>query len=634
METLRRDARRLRREHLEEPEDVRRPAPPSPVVAALSLLPGLVALVLVQAAGPAGQQVPAGPARFDLAAAWLTGEPGALAGAAPHPALIGRVQLGLLLRAAQTLQSSSVLSAAQLVLLVLAVVQALLVWLLLRRLGCGPVPAGLAVAVLGVAPAAVLAHGGVSAAGVAAVWLLLAALLVDRQHPAASAAAGAAAVLGVLAFPPALLPALVLAAAVRRRVRPVPVGAGAAAAVLVVAALATAAALQTATDASRALDAVGAAQPLLTGGAASLATWATTDPLGLLIGVVAVVAASLGRPALGVAAAVVAAASLWPLGADPVGPLVLLLVLSGVAVGLTAERAVHALLQPVFRRSLVGSGWLMGVGGLLLVSVVVALTGLPSLVPGADRPMARAQRWLAGSVPAGQTVLVGLGAWPDLRRASSAAVGWYAARPGATAVPSSEPWSAADYVVADPSLDGIRSPAVRAALARSVPVARFGAGEERLVVRALRAPTASSSPSPSSTAPSTAAERRARQARISTGRQLAANARIELTGEDRALLTGGDVDQRIALVLAQLATEHRVAVASFGTAAGDSSGVRTTVLISAVDGRRVPADVQRTGDLLRFLSALRDDFATRSIDASADGVTASFSPDPDFESSS
>lgn len=631
---LRRDARPARPVDLDPPDE--RGAPSAGRMrgrAALSLLPGLLGAVLLQLASPAAQRVPVGPARFDLAVAWLAGEPGALIGAAWQPALVGRLQLGLLLRLAQAVQGGSVLSAAQLALLAVAALQVVLLWLLLRRLGLGAVPVGLAVAVFGVAPAAVVAHAGVSTAGIAVVWLLAAALLVDRRGAVGPALAAAAAVLAVASFPLAAVPAAAGAVAARRHLRTRPAVIGGVAAVLVVTGAGAIAAALPATAAARALNAVGAAQPLASGGASALTTWATTDPLGLLLAAVALGAVAARHRWSAVAAVVLALASLWPAGADAVGPLVLLLPLAAVAVAHAVARAVVALLQPVFRRSLVGSGWLMGVGGLLLVAVVVGLTGLTALVPGADRPVARAERWLSGSVPAGQVVLVGLGAWPDLHAASPATVAWYVTRQGSASVASSAAWSDADYVVSDPALDGSRAGAVRSALARSVAVARFGRGADELTVRAVREPAATPSPSPSAS-PSTAVGRRAQQARVSAGQQLAGNARIELSGQDRTLLTGGEVDQRIALVLAQFATAHRIRVASFGTAPGDASGVRTTVLISAVDGRAVPADVQRTGDLLRFLSALRDDFATRSIDATEDGVIASFTPDPDFVPSS
>jgi hypothetical protein len=247
-------------------------------------------------------------------------------------------------------------------------------------------------------------------------------------------------------------------------------------------------------------------------------------------------------------------------------------------------------------------------------------------VRGSDQPVAKVERWVETSVPAGQTVLVGLGAWPDLLGRGLADVGWYAGEPGRASVPSSVPWSTADYVVEDRSLPAARRGAAAAVLARSVEVASFGTGEAAMAVRAIRERAAAAPPAP----PTTAAGREAARLRRTVGTQLARNPRIEVDGQDRARLLAGDVDTRIVLVLAQFVTAHRIAISDFGTAEGDASGVRTTVTVSEIDDRRVPSDGTKTGVLLRFLSDLRGDFATRSIDATNDGITAAFAPRPDL----
>jgi hypothetical protein len=145
-------------------------------------------------------------------------------------------------------------------------------------------------------------------------------------------------------------------------------------------------------------------------------------------------------------------------------------------------------------------------------------------------------------------------------------------------------------------------------------------------VRAVREPAAETTPA----APTTAAGRAAARVRRTVGRELAQNSRIEVDGADRARLLAGDVDTRIVLVLAQFVTAHRIAIRDFGVAKGDASGLRTTVTISEIDGRQVPSDGTKTGVLLRFLSDLRGDFTTESIDAADDGITAAFAPDPDL----
>ena len=113
----------------------------------------------------------------------------------------------------------------------------------------------------------------------------------------------------------------------------------------------------------------------------------------------------------------------------------------------------------------------------------------------------------------------------------------------------------------------------------------------------------------------------------SAGTQLAENPRIEVDGQDRARLLAGDVDTRIALVLAQFVTAHRVTV----TRLRPRGRRRLRRPDDRDDQRRstaaaVPSDGTKTGVLLRFLSDLRGDLATQSIDATDSGITAGSDP--------
>jgi hypothetical protein len=614
----------------------------------LSLLPAVVALVVVQALSPAAQRVPSGTARFDLAGAWLATEPGALAGTTSWltAPTFGRLQLGGLLRALQGGQAQSVLAAAHGGMLLVTVVQAVLLWWVLRRLGAGGVAAGLALAAFGLAPIAVETHTAVSATAVAACWLLLAVGLVvgrSRLGRIAGGAAGAVAVasspvIGIVGVALAVLLVLRFRRDGRRRgslwFRPVlAVGLGFGAAALLLALVMAVFAALPADAASTRLDALTTAQGAHpAAGGAAFASWVVTDPLSLLVaaGAVVLTAIAVRDRATTVVAVVAVAAAVWPLGGDPVTPLVVLLPVVAAAVARSVDLGVVTLGHPLFVRSALGSGWLMAVGAVLVVGVVSWLIGLGGLVRGSEQPVAQVERWIDSSVPAGQTVLVGLGAYPDLVGTTRADVGWYGGGAGATAVPSSVPWSRADYVVADTSLPADRTGAAASVLGRSLEVATFGTGAAEMSVRAVRAPVAAATPAP----PVTAAGRAAAALRKSVGTQVAENPRIEVSGQDRARLLAGDVDTRIVLVLAQFVTTHRVTISGFGTAPGDASGIRTTVSISEIDGRRVPTDGTKAGVLLRFLSDLRGDFATESIDATNDGITAAFKPDPELVPSS
>jgi hypothetical protein len=138
-------------------------------------------------------------------------------------------------------------------------------------------------------------------------------------------------------------------------------------------------------------------------------------------------------------------------------------------------------------------------------------------------------------------------------------------------------------------------------------------------------PTVSVVPSPP-----TAAERRAAAMRKQTGSELARNPRLTFAADARAELQAGEVDSRVAIVLGQLASVHRVTVAGFPALPADPAGPRRQVLISAVDGHPVPADAARSDLLHRYLAGLRGDFRTASIDATDAGVRATFAPDPTF----
>jgi hypothetical protein len=76
----------------------------------------------------------------------------------------------------------SVWATAQIGVLTVGLLTAVLVWPVLRRLGCGNGPTALGVALVGVTPPAVAAHSTVVAAAVAVPWLLVAALLIGRSR--------------------------------------------------------------------------------------------------------------------------------------------------------------------------------------------------------------------------------------------------------------------------------------------------------------------------------------------------------------------------------------------------------------------------------------------------------------------
>ncbi|MGN6744148.1 MAG: hypothetical protein ACTHJL_12760 [Amnibacterium sp.] len=619
----------------------------------VSLLPALLAVVLVQSLSPAAQQVPTGDARFALAGGWALSAPGAALGYRhwfTTPAL-GWLQIGALDRALLGGSAQTVLAAAHGAMLLVTLAGVALLWSVQRRAGASGLAAGASSAAFGIAPIAVTRHVAVAPANLAVVWLLVATLLVlGRRGPVASVAIGATTGAAVLTAPLAVVAVPVLAWAfvvpfdrrervlravgappAPRSIRPA-VGAGVGFAVAMLGGLTAAVVLAAPAPgpAARTANAIGAAAAAGSTpgvGAASAVAWLRTDPLSLLIGAVAVILATRSprfRPAA-VLAALITAASFWPAGGDGIAPIVLLLPVLGLATALVIDRAVVALGEPRFLTSAIGSGWLMAVVALLVVAAVVWLVSLPSLEPDGRQPLTQAESWVRQSVPPGQVVLVDLAAWPDLSRGSLASVGWFAAAVGRPA-PSSAPWSSADYLLTTGDALAAATGAARSTFERSLPVARFGSGAAAVAVRAVRTTPV---PSPSAT-PQTGAERKAAAVRQQAGSQLARNPRLTIDGSDRALLQGGDVDTRLSIVLAQLLAVHRVTVGGFPAVAGERATVRRQVLIGAIDGHPVPQDADATGTVLKYLSQLRGPYATSTIDATDAGVLATFAPDPTF----
>ncbi len=305
----------------------------------------------------------------------------------------------------------------------------------------------------------------------------------------------------------------------------------------------------------------------------------------------------------------------------------LLLPVFTLAAAVVVDRAVVALGDPRFSISAIGSGWLMALVALLVVAVVVWVGALPALQPGTRQPIARAESWVRRSVPPGQVVLVDLATWPDLvdrhpgpdrlvrrrRRGAGAELGALVER----RLPRHDRHGAR-------RLDG------RRLAGRPRPVAARRPVRRGLPRRWRCGPSAAPPlPAPSATPP-TPAERRAADARKRTGAELAQNPRLTVDGPDRALLQGGEVDTRIAVVLGQLLAVHTVTIGGFPALAGDTGTVRRQAVISAIDGHPVPADADATGTVLRYLSSLRGDYATSTIDATDAGVLATFAPDPTF----
>jgi hypothetical protein len=196
-----------------------------------------------------------------------------------------------------------------------------------------------------------------------------------------------------------------------------------------------------------------------------------------------------------------------------------------------------------------------------------------------------------GSSPGGSSAA--LGASAEVRRT---AAGWIAGQVAPSAVISCDPAMCAalqtaglqatrlvvlgtaapdplgsDLVVATAAvrsefgarLAGVYAPAV---------VAIFGSGAGRIDVRAI---------APDGTAAYQASLAADRRSRISAGRQLLGNPRIEVSASAQVALRAGEVDPRLLLLLAGLAAEQPVSVKSFGDpapGAGTTAPLRSAFL--------------------------------------------------------
>ncbi len=461
-----------------------------------------------------------------------------------------------------------VVDAARWAELAFGLVTALLLWPLLRRLGVGPGSAALAVAVAGVLPPAVALHTGVTAAGPAAMWLVIAAVLAAQRRPLvvpAAVAAGLAAVTSPLAAAVLLAIAahLVLDGTLRQPARPVPRAprrgprcarprrlgprarrraAGRRGWTVVGTAVAAA-------GTAIALTVLGAVwlwvrwlRPVVTGGVLLLAVLLVPGPARSA-------AAVLVLPLLAVVAGVVAdqlAPSLslpsprWPV---PVVPSVLVL---AVAVALVASALVVPAPQP--QPSL--TAW---------ASAELA----PGAVVRAD-PLDRAELAVRGFPPEQLHAVEGM------------------ARPGELVVVTERPD------------DGAASSTPGRCAGAVVAVARQGTGG---------APTALC-PADAGAGPPPAGEA-ARRARFGTA--LAGNPRLRLAPEVAAIMRSGQVDARLLLVLGALTRSFPLAVTEFpATALEPPDAPRRRALIT-VDGAG-PAGVDQLEPVRSWLRGQQPPF--------------------------
>ena len=431
----------------------------------------------------------------------------------------------------------------------------MLLWPVLRRLGCGGGPTALGIALVGVTPPAVALHSAVTGAAVAVPWLLLAAVLAGRGW-LRRVAAGGAVVVAALTAP--LVGAAVLALAAhavldgtvsRRPGRVVRVGVG-----IVLAAAAVALAV------------AAAGHGPLVGIAGPLAGRVVVTVLAA--GVVLVVAGwrvRWVRPLLSPAVLLLAAL----LAPGPGRTVAALAVLPFLAVVLAAVAEALAVRVP---------GWLRWplpalAGGAAAVGTVLLL---PVPGRGAEPAPSLLLGWMDEQMPPGTTLHA-----DALDRAELIEAGFPAARLRSLGAPV----TAADAVLL-------------ATRPGAVPTGSCAAGELRATL-----PWWGGAPAELCGATDPVAMDEAERAgRIRIGTALAGNRGLQLGPDAAELLTSGRVDPRLMIVLSVLATSHTLAVSDFPTAPYEpADSLRRQVLLGSVDGLptddtdrpRVPARVAR-----------------------------------------
>ena len=223
-----------------------------------------------------------------------------------------------------------------------------------------------------------------------------------------------------------------------------------------------------------------------------------------------------------------------------------------------------------------------------------------AISPGPERVSAAAQ-WVTANLPSGATVLSDADVDAEFERVGSPVQ--HAAVDGAGATDLA--WRDYDYLVSTEGLRSSADAAVSEAIESSSLLASFGAQPRQIEVRRLEPKGRE-------------VVQARREAQAAAGAQLARNPRLVATAEARALLRDGAVDPRLLVLLAAAADRHELTIADFPARAGEESGLRRTVTITAVDAQAPEGTAPGTA-LRSWLDGQQAPFAPASA-ASAEGA--------------
>ena len=211
----------------------------------------------------------------------------------------------------------------------------------------------------------------------------------------------------------------------------------------------------------------------------------------------------------------------------------------------------------------------------------------PAVAVAAEQVQAEAAAWIAGQVSSSATIACDPAVCTALSVRGVAATRLVPLSSGATGASDASVAAAADVIVA--------SGPARAALAREAPglLASFGSGDSAIDVRAA---------APGGAAAYQAAVKADLAARRSGGAQLLHSKRVRAGAQGAGQLQAGQVDSRLLIMLAMLASQHPWRVVAFG---GASPGVPAAeaplrrVTMADVGGRGAAADLASALAMIR-----------------------------------
>ncbi|WP_375384063.1 hypothetical protein [uncultured Microbacterium sp.] len=269
---------------------------------------------------------------------------------------------------------------------------------------------------------------------------------------------------------------------------------------------------------------------------------------------------------------------------------------------------------------------------LLGVSAAVALQGPRAPEPEIARTAPEtgliasedaAQTWLIDNAAPTQPLII-----DDRMSALLVAAGWsaddlfvYATASDAVSFEEPTNWRDAAFVVTTPATAAAAAdaPQVSQAIDNSTLVASFGTGADLVQVRMV---------TPEGASLAAAETRSAAATRAQFGAQLAENAEVRLSDVDRASLSNGIVDERIAAVLGTLAATGDVTVTSFPVIVGEADRPLRQVAISDVGGTPLVKDGAVTPEASALLDGLQGTYAPQDITVDGESVVLRYSVAP------